>query len=71
MKNKIKIFADGANVTAMLKLNKSNLVSGFTTNPSLMHSAGVRNYENFCKLLLNKIKKNQFLSKCFLMNLLK
>lgn len=57
MKNKIRIFADGANVTAMLKLNKSNLVSGFTTNPSLMHSAGVNNYENFCKLLLNKIKK--------------
>ena len=57
MKNKIRIFADGANVTAMLKLNKSNLVSGFTTNPSLMHSAGVKNYENFCKLLLNKIKK--------------
>lgn len=41
----------------MLKLNKSNLVSGFTTNPSLMHSAGVKNYENFCKILLNKIKK--------------
>lgn len=57
MKNKIRIFADGANAITMLKLNKSNIVSGFTTNPSLMRSAGVKNYENFCKLLLNKIKK--------------
>ena len=57
MRNKISIFADGANMTTILKLNKNNLISGFTTNPSLMRSAGVKNYENFCKLLLNKIKK--------------
>ena len=74
MKNKIRIFADGANVTAMLKLNKSNLVSGFTTNPSLMHSAGVKNYENFCKLLRRIICSIKFIlfcnsSFCFLLSI--
>ena len=59
MKNKfkIKIYADGADMNSIIKLNKTKLVNGFTTNPSLMRKSGVKNYKNFCKLLLKKVKK--------------
>ena len=43
----IKIFADGADIEEIKKLNSSSIVSGFTTNPSLMKSAGVADYEKF------------------------
>jgi transaldolase len=44
---KIKLFADGANLTDMVALYQGNVVSGFTTNPTLMRRAGVTNYEAF------------------------
>ena len=34
----------------------SQLVSGFTTNPTLMRQAGAKNYELYCKDLLKVIK---------------
>lgn len=59
MKNKFKIeiYADGADMNSIIKLNKTKLINGFTTNPSLMRKSGVKNYKNFCKLLLKKVKK--------------
>jgi len=59
MKNKfkIKIYADGADMNSILKLNKEKIISGFTTNPSLMRKSGVKNYKSFCKSLLKKVKK--------------
>ncbi len=57
MKNlKIKIFADGANEQQMLKFNKLSYIKGLTTNPSLMKKAGVKNYVEFSKKILKKIK---------------
>ena len=56
-KFKIKIYADGANINSIIKYNKDNIIDGFTTNPSLMRSSGVKNYEKFCKTLLKKINK--------------
>ena len=44
---KIKIFADGANLQNMLNLNKKDFIKGFTTNPSLMKKAGVKDYKEF------------------------
>ena len=38
---KIEIFADGADIKSIKKLNKKKYISGFTTNPSLMKKAGV------------------------------
>ena len=32
MKNKIKIYADGAEIKSIKKFNKSVLIKGFTTN---------------------------------------
>lgn len=53
----VKIFADGANIEEMLKMYESGLVTGFTTNPSLMKKGGVKNYKNFSKEVLAKIKE--------------
>lgn len=49
----VKIFADGANIETFYDLNKNSLVSGFTTNPSLMKKAGIKDYKNFAKEILS------------------
>ena len=54
---KIEIFADGADVKSIKKLNKLNFIKGFTTNPSLMKVAGVKNYKIFAQSVLKLIKK--------------
>jgi transaldolase len=43
----VKIFADGADKADMLRLYRNPLIKGFTTNPTLMHRAGVRDYRAF------------------------
>ena len=43
----IKIFADGANLDQIPKINKLNYIKGYTTNPSLMKNAGVTDYKEF------------------------
>jgi transaldolase len=53
---KIKIFADGADLTSMLEMAKNPHVQGLTTNPSLMKKAGVKDYRAFCKEVLTHIK---------------
>jgi len=51
----IKIFADGADKAAMLKLYANPLIRGFTTNPTLLRKAGVVDYEAFAYELLETI----------------
>jgi transaldolase len=46
---RIKIFADGADLAGMIALAKHDWIKGFTTNPTLMARAGVRDYESFAK----------------------
>jgi len=46
---RIKIFADGADRTGILGLAANPLIRGFTTNPTLMHAAGLRDYEAFAR----------------------
>lgn len=53
---KIKIFADGANVGEMKKVYSEGIVSGFTTNPTLMKKDGVKDYVSFAKDVLSEIK---------------
>ena len=53
---KIKIFADGANISEMIKVYREGLVKGFTTNPTLMKKDGVTDYIAFAKDVLNEIK---------------
>ena len=49
----IKIFADGANLDSIKKLNELDFISGFTTNPSLMKKAGVVDYKKFANELVS------------------
>ena len=58
---KTKIFCDTADYKIIKKFNKSFLVQGFTTNPSLMRLAGAKNYENYAKKIL-KICSNKPIS---------
>ncbi len=53
---KIKIYSDGADKNDILELNKNPLIKGFTTNPTLMSKAGVKDYKSFAKEVLAEIK---------------
>jgi transaldolase len=53
--NTVKIFADGADLEAMLALASSPQIAGFTTNPTLMRKSGVSDYEGFARKLLEQI----------------
>ncbi|HEY3325306.1 MAG TPA: transaldolase [Planctomycetota bacterium] len=53
---KVQIFADGADREGMLALYKNELVKGFTTNPTLMNKAGIKDYRGFAKDILSVIK---------------
>ena len=55
MKLKVKLFADGAEKAGMLEMYHNPLISGFTTNPTLMKIAGVSDYEAFAKDILTQI----------------
>jgi transaldolase len=52
---KIKIFADGADLNAMREAAANPLIKGFTTNPSLMRAAGVKDYKEFARDVLELI----------------
>jgi transaldolase len=52
----IKIFGDGADMQTIKDLNKKNYIKGFTTNPSLIKKAGVKDYKEFAVDLLSQIK---------------
>lgn len=51
----VKIFADGADLDAILALAADRRVAGFTTNPTLMWKAGLTDYEEFARHLLERI----------------
>jgi len=53
----IKIYSDGADSKEIIKMDEDNLVDGFTTNPTLMKKAGVRDYLGFAKEVLASVKK--------------
>jgi transaldolase len=52
---KIKVFADGANVTEILELAQNPVIKGFTTNPTLMFRSGVVDYEAFAREILDQV----------------
>lgn len=53
MRPDIKIFADGAVLEDVPKLLAGGTLQGFTTNPTLMAKAGVKDYEGFAKQFLD------------------
>ena len=52
---KVKIFADGADLAAMQEMYARPYVKGFTTNPTLMRKAGIRDYAGFARDVLRAI----------------
>ena len=52
---RIKLFADGADVGQILAAKENPLVRGFTTNPTLMRAAGVKDYEAFARDVLQAV----------------
>ena len=51
----LKIFADGADLENIISLNSNQLISGFTTNPTLMRKFGVSDYEDFSRKVLLEV----------------
>ena len=56
MKLNVKLFADGADKNGMLEMYSNPLIAGFTTNPTLMKAAGVKDYRAFALDILGSIK---------------
>ena len=52
-----KIFCDSADLKTIRRYNTNLLVSGFTTNPSLMRKAGAKDYKKYSLKLLSVCKK--------------
>jgi transaldolase len=52
---KIKLYADGADKAGMLEMYRNPAIRGFTTNPTLMRKAGIRDYEAFARDILAAI----------------
>jgi len=52
MSLKIKLFADGADISGIKEMASNSAISGFTTNPTLMRKAGIADYKGFAKDVL-------------------
>ena len=51
----VKIFADGADKKGILEMYRNPLISGFTTNPTLMRKAGISDYRAFAQEILAEV----------------
>lgn len=52
---RIKLYADGADLTEIRQLANLPYIKGFTTNPTLMRKAGVDDYEQFARRVLDAV----------------
>jgi transaldolase len=54
----VHVYADGADLAGILEMAKNPLIKGFTTNPTLMRTAGISDYEKFARELLGHITRH-------------
>jgi transaldolase len=54
-KLRIKLFADGADLSQIAEAARNPVIRGFTTNPTLMRAAGVSDYEAFAREVLKVV----------------
>lgn len=52
---KVTVYADGADIEGMKEEYRKGYVKGFTTNPTLMKKAGVKDYVSFAKEAIKEI----------------
>ena len=57
----IKIYSDGAVVETICSMDSKNAVDGFTTNPTLMANAGIKDYIGFAEEVLESVKEKSIL----------
>ena len=51
----IKLYADGADLVGMKEMYANPMIKGFTTNPTLMRKAGIKDYKEFAQQVLQAI----------------
>jgi len=54
-KLKVKLFADGADLSGMIEMNAIPHIQGLTTNPTLMRKAGITDYKKFALEVLSEV----------------
>src|SRR5882757_4280385 len=52
---KVKLFTDGADKAQIVEMAKQRWISGFTTNPSLLKKAGVKDYAAYGRDLVSAV----------------
>ena len=52
---KVKLFADGADLSGIKEMYANPLIRGFTTNPTLMRKAGIEDYRTFAMQVLEAV----------------
>src|SRR6476620_5010351 len=52
---KVKLFTDGAEKAQIVEMAKQSWIKGFTTNPSLLKKAGVRDYAEYGRDLVRAV----------------
>lgn len=52
---RVGLFADGAELEVIERMSKNPLVTGFTTNPTLMRKAGITDYVAFARRALTMV----------------
>ena len=52
---KVRIFGDGAELKSIIELSQNPMISGFTTNPTLMRKAGVVDYAAFAREVVQAV----------------
>jgi transaldolase len=52
---KVKLFADGADISGINEMAKNPMISGFTTNPTLMRKSGISDYKGFALEVLSVV----------------
>jgi transaldolase len=52
---KVKLFTDGADKAQIVEMAKNKWIAGFTTNPSLLKKAGVKDYEAYGRDLVTAV----------------
>jgi transaldolase len=52
---RVKLFQDGADLDSMIAARSRRLVTGYTTNPTLMRKAGINDYKKFARQVIAAI----------------
>jgi len=52
---KVKLFTDGADKAQIVEMARQSWIAGFTTNPSLLKKAGVKNYTAFGRDIVSAV----------------